>query len=157
MAKEARRLDKERIMESNIGIGAEGLESMETLATGQCCDLKIDTGEVRVWLCRVEGGVTIEYRNESGWVTVEGGCMDRDTVYWGQERYTEYRDVVEDMDNGQLEQAVDTIEDLCRQNGMGLRMFWRGYTDHLNETETDPERKLQLLSDTMCAWTAYRS
>lgn len=35
------------------------LEALPTLAQGQCCDLKIDDGKTRTWVCRctrAEGG-----------------------------------------------------------------------------------------------------
>ena len=58
---------------------AAELEDMETLSTGQADDLKIDTGNVRVWLsrCGVEDGepfdnkVTVEHLAEGRWETVE--------------------------------------------------------------------------------------
>lgn len=50
------------------------LAKLPTIHQGQCCDCKIDTGDRRVWLCRVEGGVTIERLTKDGWVTVHGGC-----------------------------------------------------------------------------------
>lgn len=52
------------------------LEGLPTLCVGQCCSLKIDTGGVRVWLCRVAGGVTIENCINGRWVTVAGDCTD---------------------------------------------------------------------------------
>ena len=52
------------------------LEGLPTLHQGQCCDCKIDTGNVRVWLCRVAGGVTIENCLNGRWVTVAGDCSD---------------------------------------------------------------------------------
>ena len=54
----------------------DALESLPTLATGQCCSLKIDDGARRVWICRVAGGVTVErYDDETGgWKVAEGGC-----------------------------------------------------------------------------------
>lgn len=53
------------------------LQNLPTLHQGQCCDCKIDTGSVRVWLCRVAGGVTIENYLNGRWVTVSGDCNDR--------------------------------------------------------------------------------
>ncbi len=54
----------------------EELADLPTLCVGQCCSLKIDTGEMRVWLCRVAGGVTIERYRGGRWETVAGGCYD---------------------------------------------------------------------------------
>lgn len=57
---------------------AEELEDRATIHQGQCCDCKVDTGEIRVWVCRVEGGVTIEkyFPDKGHWRTVEGGCYE---------------------------------------------------------------------------------
>lgn len=60
---------------SNIYSPAE-LEAMPTLCVGQCCSLKIEARDLRVWLCRVAGGVTIERCIEGRWVTVAGDCND---------------------------------------------------------------------------------
>ena len=54
----------------------EDLRELPTIHQGQCCDCKIDTGSVRVWLCRVAGGVTIENYLGGRWVTVAGDCTD---------------------------------------------------------------------------------
>ena len=58
---------------------ARELERKRTLSTGQCSDLKIDTGKERVWLsrCSVEDGepynnkVSVEKLRNGRWVTVE--------------------------------------------------------------------------------------
>ena len=60
---------------SNIYSPAD-LENLPTLCVGQCCSLKIDTGNMRVWLCRVAGGVTIERYDGNRWNTVAGDCSD---------------------------------------------------------------------------------
>lgn len=52
------------------------LSPLPTLHQGQCCDCKIDTGDMRVWLCRVAGGVTIERYRDGSWQTVHGSCYD---------------------------------------------------------------------------------
>jgi hypothetical protein len=52
------------------------LEKLPTLCVGQCCSLKIENPGVRVWLCRVAGGVTIENCLNGRWVTVAGDCED---------------------------------------------------------------------------------
>lgn len=52
----------------------EELEALPVLHQGQCCDCHIDTGSVRVWLCRVEGGITIENYINGKWLTVAGDC-----------------------------------------------------------------------------------
>lgn len=44
------------------------------LAQGQCCDLKIDDGKHRVWLCRVGGGVTVETLHRGRWEVTSGNC-----------------------------------------------------------------------------------
>ena len=55
------------------------LKDRPTIYKGQCCDCKIDAGGVRVWLCRVGGGVTVEqYNGKTGrWETVCGSCASR--------------------------------------------------------------------------------
>jgi len=55
----------------------EELEEMETIREGQCCDCKIDTGSIKVWLCRIGGGVTIEKLINNKWITAEGSCTTR--------------------------------------------------------------------------------
>ncbi len=66
---------------SNIYSPAD-LEDMPTLCVGQCCSLKIETPTMRVWLCRVAGGVTIEkYNQVTGWSTVAGDCEDTGHAY----------------------------------------------------------------------------
>jgi hypothetical protein len=55
------------------------LRSLRTLATGQACDLKIDTGDRRVWIsrCGPEDGepyanrVTIERLRGGRWIEVD--------------------------------------------------------------------------------------
>ena len=60
---------------SNI-YSPEELRNLPTLCVGQCCSLKIETETMRVWLCRVAGGVTIERYNGQRWETVAGDCSD---------------------------------------------------------------------------------
>lgn len=63
-------------MNAQIVWDARELRRLPTLATGQCCDLKVDLGEIRVWVCRVGGGVTVERQDDRGcWRTAEGGCV----------------------------------------------------------------------------------
>jgi len=52
------------------------LEDEPTLYTGQCCNCKVDTGLMRVWLCRVGGGVTIETLIDGRWEITDGGCYE---------------------------------------------------------------------------------
>lgn len=59
---------------------AQTLATMPTLCTGQCCSLKVETAAMRVWLCRVEGGVTIEEYNGRRWEITGGGCTKRNFV-----------------------------------------------------------------------------
>lgn len=64
-------------METQQWTAAE-LEDMPTLAQGQTCNLKVDDGETRVWLCRcgVEDGmpydnqITVERLVKGRWETV---------------------------------------------------------------------------------------
>jgi len=57
------------------------LKKLPTLCVGQCCSLKIERLDegLRVWLCRVGGGVTVErYDVASGrWNVVAGGCESK--------------------------------------------------------------------------------
>lgn len=39
-----------------------------------CRSLKIDTGTMRVWLCRVGDGVSVERYRDGRWTVVDGGC-----------------------------------------------------------------------------------
>jgi hypothetical protein len=54
----------------------EMLRALPTLHQGQCCDCKIDSNGLRVWICRVAGGVTVEqYDTKTGrWNVVSGTC-----------------------------------------------------------------------------------
>ena len=55
----------------------KALKSLPTLYQGQCGHVKVETPAVRVWLCRVGGGVTVEqYAGHEGWRVVAGDCMD---------------------------------------------------------------------------------
>lgn len=54
----------------------EELREMPDLCIAQCCTLKVDTGDMRVWLCRVSGGVTIERLKGGRWVKVAGDCTN---------------------------------------------------------------------------------
>lgn len=53
---------------------ASDLEDLPTLCVGQCCSLKIEERNKRVWLCRVAGGVTIETYNGTRWEITAGRC-----------------------------------------------------------------------------------
>lgn len=61
---------------SNTKHTPDEIRDLPTLSVGQCCSLKVDTGEIRVWLCRVAGGVTIERCRDGRWSTVEGSCVE---------------------------------------------------------------------------------
>lgn len=52
------------------------LNKLPTLAVGQCCSLKVDAFPVRVWVCRMGNGVTVETYNpvEKRW-DAKGGCV----------------------------------------------------------------------------------
>jgi len=50
------------------------------LSSGQCCNLKLDTGHYRVWLCRVAGGVTVERLVAGKWVIFDGSCSARSAI-----------------------------------------------------------------------------
>lgn len=53
----------------------DDLEHLPTRCVGQCCNLKIDADQHRVWLCRVGGGVSVETLSPRGnWVTTSGSC-----------------------------------------------------------------------------------
>lgn len=61
-------------------------DSLPTLAEGQCCDLKIATGDVQYWVCR--GGseyfgsdvpmISIEQLNNGKWEFMRDVANDRD-------------------------------------------------------------------------------
>lgn len=52
------------------------IQDLPTLCTGQCCSLKIEKPGLRVWLCRVEGGVSVEFYipHTGRWDVVAGDC-----------------------------------------------------------------------------------
>jgi len=65
---------------------ASALDPLETLSVGQSCDLKIDTGESRIWLSRCstldgmeyDNMITVEVLRAGRWVTVDkyaGGAI----------------------------------------------------------------------------------
>lgn len=53
---------------------AEELWGLPTLQERRCCDCKVDTGYVRVWICRSGWGITVEELVDGHWRTVE--CSD---------------------------------------------------------------------------------
>lgn len=55
---------------------AADLEKLPTLCTGQCCSLKVETRNTRVWLCRVAGGVSVETYDGRRWEVTGGDCTD---------------------------------------------------------------------------------
>lgn len=67
-------------MREVMGYTPKDLQDLPTLCVGQCCSLKIEEPTVRVWLCRVAGGVTVEhYRAKTGrWETVAGDCTPQE-------------------------------------------------------------------------------
>lgn len=50
-----------------VAMRAKDIESLKTLAVGQAADLKIDTGEFRVWLNRVSNKVEFERLTDGRW------------------------------------------------------------------------------------------
>lgn len=61
--------------ETGIKWDVEGLKDLPTISQGQCCSCKVDTGHIKVWLCRVAGGITIEQFQDGRWITVQGSCQ----------------------------------------------------------------------------------
>lgn len=63
---------------------ARDLEEMETIEEGYTCDLKVDTGDARLWLARtsIEDGepfrntIYVELYESGGWS--DAGCYDGD-------------------------------------------------------------------------------
>ena len=47
-----------------------GLDTLKTLAVGQAADLKVDTGELRIWVNRVTGETEYERLVDGKWVCV---------------------------------------------------------------------------------------
>ena len=56
------------------------IEILGTLCKGQCCNLKLDDGTHRVWLCRVAGGITVETLKNGRWQTTSGGCYASEAI-----------------------------------------------------------------------------
>ena len=54
------------------------MKDYKVIHQGQCCDCYFDDGQVRLWICRVGGGKTIEkYNPNTGrWEITSGGCED---------------------------------------------------------------------------------
>lgn len=55
---------------------ADALAKSPTLHEAHCCNLKLETSDMRVWLCRVERGVTIERLIGGRWKVTDGSCTD---------------------------------------------------------------------------------
>lgn len=55
---------------------AAELVELPTLKRAQCCSLKVDTGNMRVWLCRVTRGVAIERYRNGRWEVTQGSHPD---------------------------------------------------------------------------------
>lgn len=56
---------------------ATNLVPYAVLARGQCCNLKLQDSQHRVWLCRTGGGVTVESLVDGKWRVYDGGCYAR--------------------------------------------------------------------------------
>ncbi len=54
-----------------MGLRANDIRDMETLYSGWCANLKIETETLRVWLCRVTNRVEIERLVNGCWVGEE--------------------------------------------------------------------------------------
>lgn len=50
------------------------LSDMPRIHSGQCCNCVYDDGDNRVWICRVDDGVTVETLNDGRWEVVAGSC-----------------------------------------------------------------------------------
>lgn len=59
----------------NTNWNTQSLRNAPTIAQGQCCDLKVETSQVRVWLCRASDAVTVEQYNPrtARWGMVSNG------------------------------------------------------------------------------------
>ena len=54
-----------------MGLRADDIREMQTLYSGWCATLKIETETLRVWLCRVTDQVEIERLVDGCWVSDE--------------------------------------------------------------------------------------
>ena len=73
------------------------LASKPTLYVGQCCDCKVDTGDTRIWLCRVEGGITMESLTNGKWIIARGSCTHK--PYDGPSQQSELNRIQADLDD----------------------------------------------------------
>ena len=55
----------------NMALRADDIRDMPTLHSGQYANLKIETEDLRVWLCRVTDQVEIERLVDGCWVSDE--------------------------------------------------------------------------------------
>ena len=46
---------------------SEYFKKLPAISSGQCCDLKEDTGTRRTWVCRVNGKISAEYLDGGVW------------------------------------------------------------------------------------------
>lgn len=57
---------------------AYDIARLPTISSAQCCDLKSEGRGLRFWLCRAEGGITIERIGADGkWRISSGGCCKK--------------------------------------------------------------------------------
>jgi len=55
---------------------SDELAEMDTIHQGHCCDCVYDEHGYRVWVCRVENGVTVEALIDGCWVNISGDCTE---------------------------------------------------------------------------------
>jgi hypothetical protein len=58
---------------SNLYLASD-VQALPTIHSAHCCDLKIERPMLRVWLCRVGRGVTVETFEQDDWIITSGSC-----------------------------------------------------------------------------------
>lgn len=63
-----------RARDEDMRYRPDDIRDLPTLCVGQCCSLKVETHDTRVWLCRVADGVTVERLDNGRWYQYDGRC-----------------------------------------------------------------------------------
>ena len=55
---------------------SQDIQELEVVDSAHCCDCFYKSDTYKVWVCRVEGGVSIESLVNGQWVTISGNCSE---------------------------------------------------------------------------------
>jgi hypothetical protein len=122
---------------------SKSLDSLPTLATGQADDLKIDTGNRRVWVSRVDGSVSVERLKNGRWEIVDD---DIDYSLFPIPVGIKVRDVGDELDD------IDAVikkkgKDVARQRLEKMKVELQDYKIYAEKLKEDDTGFLSLPSD----------